>query len=260
MEYRFIIIKKDEHIAKIIIHRPEQLNALNQDVLQELECAIYEIRQDQQVFVVIITGSGEKSFVAGADINAMKDMTVQEAIEFASLGQRVFHAIENLPMPTIAAVNGYALGGGCELALACDIVVASENAKFGQPEVNLGVIPGFGGTQRLPRRIGMNRAKELIFTGDIINAEEAKRIGLVNRVVPQDKLMEEVENLAKKIISRGPIAVKYAKKAMDYGIEAGLYPGMELEKSLFANLFVTMDQKEGMRAFVEKRPPKFQNK
>lgn len=260
MEYKFIILEKKDHVAKITINRPQQLNALNVDVLKELECAVYEVKEDRNIYVLIITGAGEKAFVAGADITYMKDMTPQQAVEFASLGQRVFNTIENLPIPVIAVVNGYALGGGCELALACDIVIASSRAKFGQPEVNLGVIPGFGGTQRLPRIVSKNKAKELIFTGDMISADEAKSIGLVNKVVEPEKIMEEAETMAKKIISRGPVAVKYAKRAINYGIEAGLYPGLELEKTLFANLFVTEDQKEGMNAFVEKRQPLFKGK
>lgn len=259
MEFKFIILEKKGHIAKLTINRPEQLNALNKDLLKEIECALYEIKEDNNIFVLIITGAGEKSFVAGADITEMKDMDVYQAIEFASLGQRVFNTIENLPIPVIAAVNGYALGGGCELALACDIVIASKNAKFGQPEVNLGVIPGFGGTQRLPRKIGINKAKELIFTGDIISAEEAEKIGLVNKVF-SERLIEEAENIAQKIISRGMVAVKHAKRAINYGLEAGLYPGLELEKTLFANLFVSEDQKEGMSAFVEKRKPQFKGR
>lgn len=260
MEYKFIILEKTEHIAKLTINRPQQLNTLNVNVLKELECAIYEIKEAPQIYVLIITGAGEKSFVAGADITQMKDMSVSQAIEFASLGQRVFNSIENLPIPVIAAVNGYALGGGCELALACDIVFASKNTKFGQPEVNLGVIPGFGGTQRLPRIVGKNKAKELIFTGDMITADEAKEIGLVNKTVEPEKLMEEAENIAKKIISKGQVAVRHSKRAINYGIEAGLYPGLELEKTLFTNLFVTEDQKEGMSAFVEKRKPQFKGR
>lgn len=260
MEYKFITLEKKEHIAKITINRPQQLNALNVDLLKELECAVYEIKQDQTIYVLIITGAGEKAFVAGADITYMKDMTPQMAIEFASLGQRILNSLENLSIPVIAAVNGFALGGGCELALACDIIIASKNAKFGQPEVNLGVIPGFGGTQRLPRIVSKNKAKELIFTGDLLTAEEAKEIGLVNKVVEPEKLIEETINVANKIISKGQIAVRYAKRAINYGIEAGLYPGLELEKTLFGNLFVTEDQKEGMSAFVEKRNPKFKCK
>ncbi len=193
MEYKYLILEKTERTGKLTINRPGQLNALNVDVLKEIECALYEIKEDSQIYVLIITGAGEKAFVAGADITCMKDMTVQQAIEFASLGQRVFNSIENLPIPVIAAVNGFALGGGCELALACDIVIASKNAKFGQPEVNLGVIPGFGGTQRLPRVVSKNKAKEIIFTGDMISADEAKEIGLVNKVVEPEKLREEAE-------------------------------------------------------------------
>jgi len=260
MEYKFIIFEKKEHIAKVIINRPQQLNALNLDVLKEIECALYEVKESSHIYVLIITGAGEKSFVAGADITSMKDMTVQEAIEFATLGQRIFNSIEDLPIPVIAAVNGFALGGGCELALACDIVIASSKAKFGQPEVNLGVIPGFGGTQRLPRIVGKNKAKEIIFTGEMLSADEARAIGLVNRVVEPEKLTEEVEAISKKIISRGPVAVKCAKRAINYGIDADLYTGLELEKTLFANLFVTEDQKEGMKAFIEKRQPNFTGK
>lgn len=260
MEYKYLILEKKDGIAKIVINRPSALNALNTAVLKELECALYEVKEDPGVGVLIITGAGEKAFVAGADISEMQNMTPAEAVAFASLGQRIFNAIENLPIPVIAGVNGYALGGGCELALACDIVVAQENAKFGQPEVNLGVIPGFGGTQRLTRKIPPNIAKEIIFTGDMIDAKRAMEIGIVNRVVPKEKLIEETEGIARKILSKGKIAISHAKRAINYGVETGLYPGLELEKTLFANLFVTEDQKEGMKAFVEKRQPQFKGK
>lgn len=260
MEYKNLEVKIEKGIATITINRPKALNALNIETLKELENVLEVLQNDDGVKVIVITGAGEKAFVAGADISEMKDMTVFEAKKFAELGQKVFRKIELMKKPVIAAVNGYALGGGCELALACDIRIASFNAKFGQPEVGLGIIPGFGGTQRLPRIVGVSKAKELIYTGDMIDAEEALRIGLISKVVEQDKLLEEAYDIAKKIISKGLVAVSLAKEAINKSLEVDIDSGMEYEANAFAMCFGTQDQKEGMAAFLEKRAPKFEGK
>nr|WP_206155306.1 short-chain-enoyl-CoA hydratase [Caldanaerobacter subterraneus] len=260
VEYKNIDVKKEEGIATITISRPKALNALNTETLEELENVLEVLQNDDGVKVIVITGAGEKAFVAGADISEMKDMSVFEAKKFAELGQKVFRKIELMKKPVIAAVNGYALGGGCELALACDIRIASRNAKFGQPEVGLGIIPGFGGTQRLPRIVGVSKAKELIYTGDMIDAEEALRIGLISKVVEQDKLLEEAYGIAKKIMSKGLVAVSLAKEAINKSLEVDIDSGMEYEANAFALCFGTQDQKEGMAAFLEKRAPKFEGR
>ncbi|MGB9779881.1 short-chain-enoyl-CoA hydratase [Caldanaerobacter sp.] len=260
MEYKNIDVKKEEGIATITISRPKALNALNTETLKELEKALKTLEEDEDAKVIVITGAGEKAFVAGADISEMKDMDSLKAKEFAEFGQRVFRKIELMKKPVIAAINGYALGGGCELALACDIRIASRNAKFGQPEVGLGIIPGFGGTQRLPRIVGVSKAKELIYTGDMIDAEEALRIGLISKVVEQDKLLEEAYGIAKKIMSKGLVAISLAKEAINKGLEVDIDSGMKYEANAFALCFSTKDQKEGMTAFLEKRNPKFEGK
>lgn len=258
MEYKNFLIKKEENISIIYFNRPNSLNALNSDVLKELNMIIENITNDNSVDVIIITGNG-KAFVAGADISEMKDMNSNEARDFAKLGLDVFRKIELLNKPVIAAINGYALGGGCELLLSCDIKIASDKAKFGQPEVGLGITPGFGGTQRLARLVGLNKAKELIFTGDIIDSNEALRIGLVNRVVEHDLLIEESIKLAKKISKNAQIAVRFAKEAINYGYETDLETALNIEKNLFSLCFSTKDQKEGMSAFLEKRKPEFKS-
>ncbi len=260
MEFKNIKLELNEGVSLIAIDRPKSLNALNLETLKEIDQALEEVKENEEVKVVIITGAGEKAFVAGADISEMKDMNPLKAKEFAEFGQKVFRKIELMKKPVIAAVNGYALGGGCEMAMACDIRIASHNAKFGQPEVGLGIIPGFGGTQRLPRIVGMSKAKELIYTGDMIDAEEALRIGLVSKVVEQEKLLEEAYNIAKKIMSKGMIAVRLAKEAINIGINADIETGMSYEAKAFAVCFATEDQKEGMAAFLEKRAPKFVDK
>ncbi|WP_043884305.1 short-chain-enoyl-CoA hydratase [Caldanaerobacter subterraneus] len=260
MEYKNIEVKIEKGIATITINRPKALNALNTETLEELKNVLEVLQNDDGVKVIVITGAGEKAFVAGADISEMKDMSVFEAKKFAELGQKVFRKIELMKKPVIAAVNGYALGGGCELALACDIRIASRNAKFGQPEVGLGIIPGFGGTQRLPRIVGVSKAKELIYTGDMIDAEEALRIGLISKVVEQDKLLEEAYGIAKKIMSKGLVAVSLAKEAINKSLEVDIDSGMEYEANAFAMCFGTQDQKEGMVAFLEKRAPKFEGR
>lgn len=260
MSYQNILYEKNNGIATITINRPKALNALNGATLRELSQLVGEIADDNSVQVVIITGSGDKAFVAGADITEMQPLTVMQGREWGKLGQAVFEKIEKLSQPVIGAINGYALGGGCELSLACDIRIVSENAKFGQPEVTLGITPGFGGTQRLSRLIGTGRAKELIYTGDMIDAAEAYRIGLANKVVAPEELMPVARNLAEKITSRAPLAVQLSKAAINEGIDADLKTGIAYEAEVFAICFATADQKEGMQAFVEKRKAAFTGK
>lgn len=257
MSFNNLLLEVADGVAQITINRPAALNALNVDVLNELVAAFAEIKADAAVACVILTGSGAKAFVAGADIAAMQPLDAVDAAHFARLGHDVMNAIESFPKPVIAAVNGFALGGGCELAMACDIRIASENARFGQPEVNLGVIPGFGGTLRLSRLVGKGRAKELIFTGDMINAQEAFRIGLANKVVALDDLLAEAKSMAVKIASKGPVAVRFAKESVDNGLEMDLDRAGRFEADLFGLCFATADQKEGMQAFLDKRPAKF---
>ena len=233
------------------------MNALNSDTLQEIKSAVLEVKEDVSIYVLIITGMGDKAFVAGADISYMQDLTAIEGRIFGMLGQDVFRTIEAMEMPVIAAVNGFALGGGCELAMACDMRLASERAKFGQPEVSLGITPGFGGTQRLARLIGEGRAKELIYSAANINAEEAYRIGLVNHVYPADSLLEEARKLAQKIIANAPLAVRLSKAAINRGMQSDIDTAMAIEADLFGMCFSTLDQKEGMQAFLSKRKPIF---
>jgi len=251
-----VLLSKEGPLALLTINRPDKLNALNRDVLEHLHRYFTELRQDREIRVAILTGAGEKAFVAGADIASMKTMATAEAKAFADLGHRVGDLMEGLPFPILAAVNGFALGGGCELAMACDLVYASEKAKFGQPEVNLGVIPGFGGTQRLARRVGVGKARELVYTGDMIDANEAHRIGLCEAVVPAAELQSYVRKVAEKIASKGPLAIAQAKVVIRRG-DPTLPSANELEAQAFAMLFGTTDQKEGMSAFLEKRPAKF---
>jgi len=252
--------QKEGAVAEITIDRPKALNALNYATLQELLYCCDLLEKAKDILVVILTGAGEKAFVAGADIGFMQDLDALAAAEFAELGHSVMAAIENLPQPVIAAVNGFALGGGCELALACDIRVAGENARFGQPEVNLGVIPGFGGTQRLPRLVGKGMACELLYTGDMIGANEALRIGLVNRVVEPGQLLAVCREIAAKIAAKGPIAIRVCKKTVNSGMEMDLTRANGYEAIQFGQCFASEDQKEGMLAFLEKRAPKFQGK
>jgi enoyl-CoA hydratase len=257
MEFNNLLVEKSDGIATVTVHRPRALNALNSETLHELLACFEGLEADASVRAVILTGAGEKAFVAGADIAAMKDLDVVAARNFALLGHQVMHLIEHLSKPVIAAVNGFALGGGCELALACDIRLAGDNARFGQPEVNLGVIPGFGGTQRLPRLIGKGRAKELLFTGDMIDAGEALRLGLVNRVVPPGELLGAARDLATKIAGKGAFAVALCKEAVNNGLEMDIDKACRFEADHFALCFATADQKEGMGAFLEKRPAVF---
>ncbi len=244
-------------ILIITIDRPKVLNALNAQTVGEISEAFEAARNDESVKAVILTGSGEKAFVAGADINELAQCNALSGKTTAEKGQRIFFAIERFPKPVIAAVNGFALGGGCELALACHIRIASENAKLGLPEVTLGIIPGYGGTQRMARLLGKGKALELILTGDRIDASEAERIGLVNKVVPADQLMQTCEDLARRIMSRGPLAVTAAIEAVMSGSEMPFEEGQFLEATLFGLLCATDDTKEGMKAFLERRAAQF---
>lgn len=259
MDYKNIILKKDGAIGILSINRQNALNALNTEVLSEISKAVDELILDDEVNVFIVTGEG-RAFVAGADILEMKDLNSEQARKFAQAGLDVFRKIELCEKPSIAAVNGYALGGGLELAMACDIRIASNYAKFGQPEVGLGITPGFGGTNRLQRLVGIAKAKELIFTADVIGAEEALSIGLVNKVVKAEDLMNEAMRMANKIVQNAQPAVRYSKVAINRSAEVDIETGMEIEKNLFGLCFATEDQKEGMRAFVEKRKPQFKGK
>lgn len=260
MAYENLLFEKQDDVAIVTVNRPKALNALNAPTLRELEQVFTELAEDESVSVVILTGAGEKAFVAGADISFMQELTAIEARKFALLGQAAFNKIENLPQPVIAAINGFALGGGCELAMACDIRLASENAKFGQPEVNLGVPPGFAGTQRLPRLVGKGRAKELLYTADMIDAQEAYRIGLVNKVFPAAELLDAAQKMARKIASKGQIAVRLTKSAVNQGLEMDAERGMAYEAEVFGLVFSTEDQKEGIKAFLEKRKADFKGK
>jgi enoyl-CoA hydratase len=260
MELANVVVERENAIGIISMNRPSALNALNSETLSDLKTAVKAMGEDPEVSVIIITGTGEKAFVAGADIKEMQDMTPLEARTFMHFGQRVFSDIDNSPKPVIAAVNGYALGGGCELALSCDIILASESAKFGLPEVTLGIHPGFGGTQRLPRLVGAAKAKEMIFTGEMIDAEEAKAIGLVNKVVPRDKLMDEAKDLANKILKNGQIAIRLVKSAINAGLNVPLDKGLAYEAETQGLAFATEDKSEGLNAFLEKRKPNFKDK
>lgn len=259
-EYVNLLLQSEGGIATVTINRPKALNALNSATLLELGQVVDKIAADKEIKAVILTGSGEKAFVAGADITEMQNLAALEGREFGQLGQKVFEKLENLPQPVIAAINGFALGGGCEMAMACDFRIASEKAKFGQPEVTLGITPGFAGTQRLPRLVGKGMAKELIYTGDVIDAAEAYRIGLVNKVVPAGELMATAQAIAAKIISRASVAVQLCKTAINRGLDVDLNTGVAYEAEVFGLCFATADQKEGMTAFVEKRKANFSGK
>ncbi|MFO8057620.1 MAG: enoyl-CoA hydratase-related protein [bacterium] len=260
MSEDLVLLEVEEYIGTVTINRPKQMNALNTDLLYRLREVLLECGRREDVKVIIITGAGEKSFVAGADIAEMKEMTPRDGMLFAETGQSVFSLIEQIPKPVLAAVNGYALGGGTELAIACDITLASEKARFGTPEVNLGVFPAFGGTQRLTRLLGKARAKEIIFSGEMFDATRALAIGLINRVCPPEELMEETRNLARTIMSKGPVALELAKKSIESGFDLDLSKALLIERSLFAQCFDTEDQKEGMAAFIAKRDPNFKGK
>ncbi|MBE0433959.1 enoyl-CoA hydratase/isomerase family protein [candidate division WOR-3 bacterium] len=254
MSTEHIIVEKAERTGVVKINRPDVYNAVNVEAMVELEHAMHGFNEDKDVLVVIITGEG-KAFVSGSDISRLAKMDPLAAREYSQIGQRVLSFIENMEKPVIAAVNGFALGSGCELAMACDIRIASEKAKFGQPEVKLGLIPGHAGTQRLARLVGVGKAKELIFTGEMIDASEALRIGLVNKVVVPEALLEEAKSLAKKIIEVGPTAVRFAKTVINRGIDANLTTANAYETEAFSILFSTAEAREGMSAFLEKRKP-----
>ena len=253
----FIKVDINNYIATITINRPEALNAMNKTVVAELKNAVEECNENNGVGVIVITGTGDKAFIAGADIKSMQKMSGREALEFSREGQEMTMVIENSPKPVIAAINGFALGGGCEIALACDMRIASENAKFSQPEVALGIIPGWGGTQRLPRLIGKGRAIEMIAGGEMIDANEALRIGLVNHVVSQQDLIGNTYSIAKSILKNGPTAVGAALKCIHVGYDKDLENGLDIELNAFAELFETNEQREGTTAFIEKRKPNF---
>ena len=257
MNYEYLQIAIASQVATLTINRPKAMNALNPQTLTDLNSAIDTLESDTAVDVIIITGSGEKAFVAGGDISAMPDFSPLDAREFAQLGHAVMQRIENCTKPVIAAVNGFALGGGCELALSCDIRLASATAHLGLPEVSLGIIPGFGGTQRLARLVGKGLAMELILGGEMINAEEACRIGLVNHVYPAEELLGKAHDLAAKIVSRGQYAVRLGKEAINNGLEMDLARANRYEAELFSLCFATEDQTEGVDAFLNKRPAQF---
>lgn len=248
-----ILFSVENEIATVTINRPKSLNALNTETLVELDQVFTEIEDRKDIKVVIVTGSGEKSFVAGADISEMVHFTAAEGRSFGQTAAKAFFKLENMPQVTIAAVNGFALGGGCEISMACDIRIAADNALFGQPETGLGIIPGFGGTQRLARLVGKGRAKEMIFTAQNIKADEAYRIGLANKVVPHDELMDTCMKMAEKIRSNGSYAVSCAKQAINLGLDMDIKSGVDLEANLFGITCSTHDKTEGMNAFLEKR-------
>jgi len=260
VSYKNLLYEKENGIGIVTINRPQSLNALNGEVYTELYEVFQEIEDDQDLHVVVLTGSGERAFVAGADIPEMQPQSSLEISSLMDSSRKAFDRIYTLSKPVIAAINGFALGGGCELAMCCDLRIASENAKFGQPEINLGIIPGAGGTQRLARLVGMTRAKELIYTGDMVDANTAFMMGLVNKVVPPGSLMTEAKELARKMLSKSSIALSLAKKAINSGADMSLPSGLDLEAQCFARCFATEDQKEGMKAFMEKRKPQFKNR
>lgn len=257
MSFDNILVESDGAVAVITVNRPKALNALNPQTLSELGRCAQELVDAGSTRCLILTGAGDRAFVAGADIAAMEKMSAAEGRSMALHGQAVMRRLELLPIPVIAAVNGFALGGGLELAMACDVILASSTAKFGQPEINLGIIPGFGGTQRLARRIGVGAARLLVYSGDMIAADEALRLGLVNRVVDPAELMNEARKLATSLAGKAPLALKQAKAAINAGVEADLDTGCRYEAESFAVTFATQDRSEGMRAFLEKRPATF---
>ena len=257
MSFENIILEVDTPIATIFFNRPKALNALNNALFDDLDTALDQVRKNTDIKVLILTGAGDKAFVAGADIAELEKMNPLEGKSFSRKGQKVFSKIEDLPIPVIAAVNGFALGGGLEAALGCDFIYASDKALFGLPEINLGLIPGFGGTQRLARRAGVNRAKELVFTGKNIKAQTALEYGIVNKVIEPDKLMEEVLKIANLIASKGKVALRSAKEVMQNGLNTDLETGCRIENDVFGLNMASEDAKEGTRAFLEKRKPVF---
>jgi enoyl-CoA hydratase len=260
MAYENILYEKKDHIGYITFNRPKVLNALNRQTMEELGACLAAVRADDDVRVLILTGAGEKAFIAGADINELAQQTPVNGKEFSIWGQGVLRQLETMGKPSIAAINGFALGGGCELALACTLRIASRTARLGQPEVKLGIIPGYGGTQRLARLCGKGVAHELCLTGEMITAEEAHRIGLVNHVTEPGDLLQTAESIAKKIIEKAPLAVKFAMEAIERGVEMPQEEGLFFEATLFGLCCATEDMREGTRAFLEKRPAQFKGK
>jgi len=260
MAFDTLLLERDGAVAILTINRPQVLNALNSQTLDELRRAILDLKQDDSVRVVILTGAGEKAFVAGADINELAVQTPTSGREHVLAGQHVFDLVENMGKPVIAAINGYALGGGCELAMACTLRLAADTAKVGQPEISLGLIPGYAGTQRLTRIIGRGRALELLLTGDQVTAQEAHRLGLVNRVVPAAELMAEAKKLAATLAAKAPVAVKYILEAVNKGVEMPFAQAQVFEATLFGLVASTEDMREGTAAFLEKRKPAFKGR
>ncbi|HVO63610.1 MAG TPA: enoyl-CoA hydratase-related protein [Terriglobales bacterium] len=260
MNYENILFEKKGAIGYVTVNRPKVLNALNMATMEELRSAFHDLKKDASVRVVIVTGGGEKAFIAGADISELAKNDAVAAKEYTHRGQSVLNLIENLGKPVIACINGFALGGGCEIALACTMRLASENAKLGQPEVKLGIIPGYGGTQRLPRLVGKGIAQQILLTGEMISAQEAHRIGLVNEVTAPAELIPRAEAIAQKIIANAPLAVQFAMEAVNKGMEMTLAEGLYLEATLFAVCCATEDKKEGTTAFLEKRQAQFKGK
>ncbi|MCH7978060.1 MAG: enoyl-CoA hydratase/isomerase family protein [Acidobacteria bacterium] len=257
MSYENLLVETREHIATVTVNRPKVMNALNRKTVEELDACFRALQQDEDVRAVIVTGAGEKAFIAGADIKELATYSPQQAKECSFRGQAVLNRIENLGKPSIAAINGYALGGGCELALACTLRIASQAARLGQPEVKLGMTPGYGGSQRLPRLIGKGMALQMILSGDPLSAEESLRWGLVNQVVPPEELLPAAEGIARKIIANSPLAVQYCMEAVEQGLHMSIEQGLFLESTLFGMSFATEDMREGARAFLEKRAPRF---
>src|SRR5215813_684775 len=260
MTFENVLVEKKNSIAYVTVNRPKVLNALNMATMEELRVVFTDIKSDTGVRVALFTGAGEKAFIAGADISELAKQDAVGAKEYTHRGQSVLSLIENLGKPVIACINGFALGGGCEIAMACTMRLASENAKFGQPEVKLGIMPGYGGTQRLPRLVGKGIAMQLLLTGEMISAQEAHRIGLVNEVLPGDKLVSRAEEIATKIIANAPLAIQYCMEAVNQGLNMTLQEGLFLEATLFGICSASEDKKEGTTAFLEKRPPNFQGK
>jgi enoyl-CoA hydratase len=260
MDYQYLLLEKAGGIGTVTLNRPDVLNALNIAVFRELDELFAEIENDPDIRVVILTGAGDRAFVAGVDIKEMMDQDGSSIREFVAIARRAGDRIYNLPKPVIAAVNGFAYGGGCELALACDLRIASEAARFGQQEINLGIIPGGGAIPRLTQMAGLARAKEIVYTGDIFDAAAALRMGIVNKVVPPEDLMAEASALGGKLLAKSGAALAAAKRAFNEGLNSSLPEALDLDEDLFARCFDTEDQKEGMRAFVEKRKPEFKNR
>lgn len=260
MQYAFLKVSESEGIAWVRINRPESLNSVNIETMKEMDHAFQSIDKNDDVKVAILTGEGDKAFISGGDIKYMDQVTASQLLNEQVDGQEIIRRIEELRKPVIAGINGFAFGGGIEIALACDLRIASDRAKFGCPEITLGIMPGYGGTQRLPRQIGSAKAKELMMTGDIISADEALRIGLINKVVPHEQLLDELTKFAKRLSVKAPLALQMIKEAVNYGLQMDQTSAIRLEARIFNILFNSEDKKEGMRAFIEKRKPQFQGK